>query len=97
MNKFDQKWQKLIALARQAPANADMSAPYGFATRTVSLAMAAPLPSISAVFGRFALRGLLAAATLSVAAVAFNFTAVAGGQDDETVVDDTISQELDLS
>ena len=97
MKQFDQKWQKLTALARQAPTEDDAPAPFGFATRTAALAMAAPSPRLGAVFGRLALRGLLAAAAFSVAAVVFDFTALAGSQDDETGVDDTISQVLDLS
>ncbi len=97
MKQFDQKWQKLTALARQAPANGDAPAPFGFATRTAALAMAASLPGVGAVFGRLALRGLLAASALSVAAVVFDFTAMTSSQDDETGVDDTISQVLDLS
>ena len=97
MKQFDQKWQKLTALARQTPADDDAPAPFGFATRTAALAMAAPLPGLGAMFGRLALRGLLAAAALSVAAVVFDFTAMANSQDDESVVDDTITQVLDFS
>ena len=96
MNKFDQQWQKLTALARQVPVR-DAQAPYGFATRMAATAMAAPAESAWAGFERYALRGLLAAATLGVAAVAFNLSAVLGSHDDEAELDDTVSQVLDLS
>lgn len=96
MNQFDQQWQKLTALARQAPSS-DAQAPYGFATRLAATAMTAPAESAWAGFERYALRGLLAAATLCVAAIAFNLTAVIGGHDDDLDLDDTVSQVLDLS
>jgi hypothetical protein len=96
MNKFDQQWQKLTTLARQAP-TPDASAPYGFATRMAAAGLAAPAESPWAGFERYALRGLLAAATLCVAAVAFNLSAVLGSHDDEAELDDTVSQVLDLS
>ncbi len=96
MNKFDQQWQKLTALARQAPVG-DTSAPYGFATRMAAAGLSAPAESPWAGFERYALRGLLAATTLCVAAVAFNLSAMTGNHDDEVELDDTVSQVLDLS
>ncbi|MBI3886171.1 MAG: hypothetical protein HY302_10635 [Opitutae bacterium] len=96
MNKFDRQWQKLAALARQAPAG-DGSAPYGFATRLAAAGLAAPAEGAWPGFGRYARRGLLVAAMVCVAAVALNLPAVFGSRDDEVELDDAIVQVLDLS
>lgn len=83
MSTFDHQWQRLTALARQAPADRDDAAPAGFATRVAALANAAPLPNPWSVFERFALRGFVAAAVCGVAAVAFSFSGLMpDGSDD---------------
>jgi hypothetical protein len=97
MNRYDRQWQKLVALARQAPAEAG-AAPYGFATRVTALAVAqAPAPWVP--LERFALRGLLLAAVCSAAAVAFNFTALFSDQAElyTTGTTDTVVELLDIS
>jgi len=73
MNQFEHQWQKLTALARQAGDSRDLAAPFGFATRVVAQAAKAPAVSPWAVMERFALRGLMAAAVFSIAAVALNY------------------------
>ena len=80
MNRYDHQWQKLIALARQAPADTG-AAPYGFATRVTAQGFALP-PAPWLSLERFALRGLLVAAVCSVAAVALNFADLSADQSD---------------
>jgi hypothetical protein len=97
MNRFDHQWQKLTALARQAPV-APGELPYGFATRVA--AQAAALPSAPGwSLERFALRGLLLAAVCSVTAFAFNFSILATDQADiyATGTTDTVVELLDIS
>lgn len=97
MNQYDHHWQKLIALARQAPADAG-SAPYGFATRVAAQGFALP-PAPWLSLERFALRGLLVAAACSVAAVVFNYSVPATDQTDiyTTGTTDTVVELLDIS
>jgi len=97
MNRFEHQWQKLIVLARQAPA-APAELPFGFATRVAAQAAglpAAPWRSLE----RFALRGLLVAAACSMAAVAFNYSVLAADQADiyATGTADTVVELLDIS
>ncbi len=72
MSPFDHKWQKLTALARQAPVDPATEIPPGFATRVVARAESRPLPGWS-VLERFALRGFVAAVGCCAAAVVFNY------------------------
>jgi len=97
MNRSDHQWQKLIALARQAPADTG-AAPYGFATRVAAQGFALP-PAPWLSLERFAFRGLLVAAVCSVAAVAFNFTDLSADQSDiyATGTTDTVVELLDIS
>ena len=95
MNRFDHQWQKLTALARSAPV-APGTAPYGFATRVVAQA-AAPATGLTAVFERFALRGLMVAAALGVAAIAFNYTSLLSDQSEDYGSADTVGEMLGLS
>lgn len=97
MNRFDHQWQKLTSRARQAPLEDAAPAPFGFATRMAAIGLAARPPRPGARFERYALRGLLAAVTVSAAAVAFNFTTAPAGQDEFLFADDTVSQILDFS
>ena len=97
MNRYDHHWQKLIVLARQAPADAG-TAPYGFATRVAAHGFALP-PAPWLSLERFALRGLLVAAACSVAAVVFNFAQMSNDQSDiyATGTTDTVVELLDIS
>lgn len=97
MNRFDHQWQKLTALARQAPAESG-AVPYGFATRVAAQGFALPAaPWLS--LERFAFRGLLVAAACSLAAVAFNYSVLSADQTDiyATGTTDTVVELLDLS
>jgi hypothetical protein len=100
MNRYDQQWHKLVALARQAPADPG-AVPYGFATRVTALAAAQP-PAPWVPLERFAFRGLLLAAVCSVAAVAFNFTELTTNDQGDVYptlpgTTDTLVELLDIS
>ena len=97
MNRFDQQWQKLTTAARQARDDREAAAPYGFALRVTARATAQPARAPWASFERFALRGLMVAATLGVAAVAFNYSAFLSDQPDEYAATDTVGDLLDFS
>ena len=97
MNRFDQQWQKLTTAARQTRDDRQAAAPSGFATRVAALAAARPPGALWAPFERFALRGLMVAATLGVAAVAFNYSAFLSDQPDEYAATDTVVELLDFS
>ena len=99
MNRFDHQWQKLTALARQAPTEPVAAAPYGFATRVAARAAALPAGTPWLSLERFALRGLVAAAACSFAAVAFNYTEFPSDQPDSYVSGpaDSIDELLDIT
>jgi hypothetical protein len=97
MNRFDQQWQKLTALARQAGDARDTAAPYGFATRVAALAATAPAYNPRALFERFALRGLVVAAVLSMAAIVLSYSTITAESTDAYAATDTVGDLLDLS
>jgi hypothetical protein len=99
MSSFDHQWQRLTALARQAPTEGDVAVPAGFATRVAARAATLPSASPWLFLERFALRGLVVAAVCSVAAVAYNFSALSSDQTETyaTGASDTVVELLDLS
>jgi hypothetical protein len=97
MSQFDQQWQRLTALARQAPADRDIAVPAGFATRVAARAAATPAAGPWSTLERFALRGFLAAAACSVAAAAFNYLGATPDLPEDVGLDETMSVWLDLS
>jgi hypothetical protein len=97
MNDFETQWQKLAALARQAPVDPAGAAPLGFAARIVARMESRPLPAWS-VFERFALRGFLAAVSCCVAAMAFHYFNLGAESLDESGLDDvTMTAAIDVS
>lgn len=68
-------WARLTAAARELPAAADMSAPYGFATRVAAIAFAHENRVIS-LLERFSLRALGVASLLALFGVALNYPAL---------------------
>ena len=72
MSHFEHQWQKLVAQARQAQHETDLTVPFGFAGRVVARAAGSYGFAPWAALERFALRGFVAAAVCCVAAVAFN-------------------------
>ncbi len=97
MNQFDQQWQKLTALARQAADTRDVTAPYGFAVRVAAQAATMPATSPWALFERFAFRGLMVAAVFGVGAMTMGFTGVLSEPADDYAAVDTIPEILDLT
>lgn len=98
MNRYDRQWRKLTALARAAEDARDTAAPYGFATRVAARAAALPADAGTVALERFALRGLMVAAALGLAAIGFNFTTFATyTQTDAFVAADMVGELLDLS
>lgn len=68
MNDFDNKWQRCVARARQAPPRDD-AAPFGFATRVLAAGQPPAEPALERVWERLALSGLACvAAGLAVCA-----------------------------
>jgi hypothetical protein len=99
MSQFDQQWQKLTALARQAPAENDCAIPLGFATRAAARAVAVSAAGPWLYLERLALRGLLAAGACCAAAVAYNFSELTSDQTDiyATGTADAVVDLLDIS
>lgn len=97
MNRFDQDWQKLVALARQAPREADADLPPGFATRVAALAAAPTSASSWGGLERLALRGFMAAAACCVVVVAYSYFDRTASAADDVALDDTVGEVLDLS
>jgi hypothetical protein len=94
MNRFDRDWQKLVALARQAPRDPDeVAPPPGFVTRVVARATPPAWPGLE----RFAWRGFLAAATCCLVVVAYSYFGQPGDVAEEGALDDTVSELLALS
>jgi len=99
MSRFDHQWQKLTALARQAPVASDDALPPGFATRVSARAFAEPASGQWFTLERLALRGLVAAAACGVAAAAYSFPSLTSDQTDiyATGTADTVVELLDIS
>ncbi|HEY3758070.1 MAG TPA: hypothetical protein VGL42_18090 [Opitutaceae bacterium] len=96
------EWDRLVAAARRAPYDQDMSAPYGFAARVAALSQSADRPGLAFVFQRVSLRAMGLAAALAVAAVAINFTSVRHLFDNQAAAptqtaDDPTSELVDLA
>ena len=68
MNDFDNRWQRCVARARQAPPRDDV-APFGFATRVVAAGLPPASPTLECVWKRLAL-GWLACAVAGLAVCA---------------------------
>ena len=98
MSQFDHQWQKLVARAREARDDRDVTVPFGFASRVAAQAAGsygytAPWASLE----RFALRGFVAAGACCVAAVAFNFFGYSAETSIESLEETVNSTSLDLS
>jgi hypothetical protein len=97
MNPFDSQWQKLVSLARQAPARRAADIPPGFAARVVAGVVLRPASPPWAAFELLAWRGFFAASACCVAAMAFNFFAQTGEVPTETALEETLSPVVELS
>jgi hypothetical protein len=65
-------WARLVQAARKHRDDRDASAPLGFATRVVALALAQER-SLASLFDRFALRALGVACLLALGSLALNY------------------------
>ena len=97
MNKHQKSWQRLAAAARANRDERDETAPYGFAVRVAGQAFAAPTAGAWGLMEKFALRGLIAACTFSLVAVALGYTLWTSEPNDEVASADTVGEILDLS
>ena len=97
MNKHQKSWLRLAAAARAHRDERDETAPYGFAVRVASQAFAAPAPRAWGLLEKFAVRGLIAACTFSLVAMAFGYTVWTSEPTDEVASTDTVGEILDLS
>ena len=79
------EWSRLVSAARRAPSDSrDEAAPYGFATRVATQAMAARTPWLDAsLLSRYGLRALGVSCALAVACVAATFKPVMTAIEDE--------------
>ncbi len=97
MSRFDHDWQKLVALARQAPPAVDeVMLPPGFATRVAALSADLPAPTGWGGLERLALRGFVTAATCCAAAVAYSYFGQNPEFTEEAALDDTVAVVLEL-
>ncbi len=94
MKNPEQSWQRLAAAARAAEGPRDETTPLGFAVRVAALGVAAPRPG---AWEKFAVRGLLAACGLCLAAIALNYSGWSSDRDDDVASADTVGEILDLS
>ena len=85
MKNHSSPWSRLVAAARQAPADSrDESAPLGFATRVSALGLAGVEPTFSALFARLSLRALGVCAVLMVLGVTLNLNSVLNAYEAES-------------
>lgn len=96
MKNHHQSWQRLAAAARAHCDQREEAAPYGFAGRVASRAFAPSLTGPWGLLEYFALRGLIAAGTLGLAATAYGFVH-SGNDEAELAVGDVVGEILDLT
>lgn len=70
------EWQRLVAAARRAPPDTNVSAPYGFSTRVVAQSLDAERSGSGSAFARFSWPALAVAALVMAVTVAANFQPV---------------------
>lgn len=97
MNRHEQTWLKLAALARRVPPHETaLSAPPGFATRVVARALSNE-PPMQWVFERLSWRALGVATLLAALCVVAHYSLL-GGADEEWPVDENpAALEVDLN
>ena len=89
MNRKNQSWDKLVAVARQARDDRPETAPYGFATRVAALAMAGDIPEHANLFERWSWRAVAIAGMFAAVSVAANYTALTSSSDDDLLSEET--------
>jgi len=83
-----ENWNRLVALARQAPVDVHgaIELPPGFATRVVALAFSPSERTVAGLFEPFAFRALSIASLVAIAAVALNVRPVLQSIRDDIVI-----------
>lgn len=81
--KFSSEWQRLVAAARQVPAEADEQAPFGFSTRVAARGVAVKPSGLDGAVARLSGRALLIAMLVMVATLATNLRPVLNGLADD--------------
>lgn len=95
MSDFDLRWQRLVAAARRAPAAEPAVAPYGFATRVATRALAGERPGLLMVLGRVSVRALWVACLLMLVSVAASyFSSNVNAADNDQYQFDSVSEVL---
>lgn len=96
MKNHQQSWQRLAAAARAHCEPRDEAAPYGFASRVACRAFVTPPSGSWSLLEYFALRGLIAACTLGLAATAYGVVNTSSEEAD-LAVGDVVGEILDLT
>lgn len=73
MSPENPSWSKLVAIARQAPDERPVTAPFGFSTRVVALAATGGRGSSRSLFERWSWRALAIAGIFTAATVAADY------------------------
>lgn len=97
LNEPKHPWNRLTAAACTVADDRDVTAPYGFATRVVALALAQER-KVASLFERFAVRALCAAFLLALLSVVVNYPALGtapSASEDELTEDDPVAVLLD--
>ena len=97
MKPEESAWQKLVLASRQVLDERDASAPYGFATRVASLAMAGERHPLASLFDRFSWRALGVAGILAATSIAANYSLFGPGEDDVLSDETTVAALFDVS
>lgn len=98
MSAEQEKWDKLVKLARQAPKGPEPEMPLGFATRVVAnWPKAVETPSLEAIWERLSLRFLGVALAILVVTVGFSYSTIAADQHEMVnMTDSVLDSVLDL-
>lgn len=91
MNKHEQKWDRLVELARQAPKAPDAEAPLGFATRVVAnWPKSAAEPSIWTIWEGLSLRFLGVGLAIMIITVGASYSTLAEDSHDMVNMTDSV-------
>jgi len=88
MSAEQEKWDKLVKLARQAPKGPEPEMPLGFATRVVANwpQPVAAVPSLEAIWEGLSLRFLGVAMAIMLVTLSFTYSTIAADSDQPVIV-----------
>ncbi|HCN30418.1 MAG TPA: hypothetical protein DIT64_17090 [Verrucomicrobiales bacterium] len=93
MRDFEPRWQALAADARRAQTPLPQM-PFGFATRVLARAAAAPAETVEDILGSLSLRALLAACVLCAASAAYACADMLDTRLERPAFEQTLAEEL---